>query len=101
MSRIHFSVPAGHVALLEIDNPPMNALGREPRAELLARLDEIDAGYALPRRGAHGPRPCLLQRRRPEGTGRSEQGRQQRAFRRVRARAGAHRNLSPAGDSRR
>ncbi|MEI9989838.1 MAG: enoyl-CoA hydratase/isomerase family protein [Rhizomicrobium sp.] len=43
MSLIHFSSPASHVALLEIDNPPMNALGREPRAELLARLEEIDA----------------------------------------------------------
>ena len=43
MSAIHFSRPAPHVALLEIDNPPMNALGRGPRAALLARLDEIEA----------------------------------------------------------
>ncbi len=43
VSFVHFSVAAEHVALLEIDNPPMNALGRGPRAELLARLDEIDA----------------------------------------------------------
>ncbi len=43
MSTIHFSRPAAHVALLEIDNPPMNALGRAARAALLARLDEIDA----------------------------------------------------------
>ena len=43
VSTIHFSGPAPHVALLEIDNPPMNALGRGPRAELLTRLDEIDA----------------------------------------------------------
>ncbi|MEI9995641.1 MAG: enoyl-CoA hydratase-related protein [Rhizomicrobium sp.] len=43
VSRIHFSTPAAHVALLEIDNPPMNALGRGPRAELQARLDAIDA----------------------------------------------------------
>ena len=42
VSRIHFSAPVAHVALLKIDNPPMNALGREPRTELLARLDEID-----------------------------------------------------------
>ncbi|MEJ0027254.1 MAG: enoyl-CoA hydratase/isomerase family protein [Rhizomicrobium sp.] len=47
MSLIHFSAPAGHVALLEIDNPPMNALGRGPRAELLARLDEIDADKSV------------------------------------------------------
>jgi enoyl-CoA hydratase/carnithine racemase len=43
VSTIHFSKPAAHVALLEIDNPPMNALGRGARAALLARLDEIDA----------------------------------------------------------
>lgn len=42
MSVIHFSSPAEHVVLLEIDNPPMNALGRAARAALLARLDEID-----------------------------------------------------------
>ncbi|HEY0106589.1 MAG TPA: enoyl-CoA hydratase-related protein [Rhizomicrobium sp.] len=43
LTAIRFSRPAPHVALLEIDNPPMNALGRGPRAELQARLDEIDA----------------------------------------------------------
>ncbi len=42
MSTIHFSKPSAHVALLEIDNPPMNALGRASRASLLKRLDEID-----------------------------------------------------------
>ncbi len=36
-----------HVALLEIDNPPMNALGRAARAALLARLDEIDADATI------------------------------------------------------
>jgi enoyl-CoA hydratase/carnithine racemase len=43
MSTVHFSRPAAHVALLEIDNPPMNALGRAARAALLERLDEIEA----------------------------------------------------------
>ena len=43
MSTIHFSKRAARVALLELDNPPMNALGRAARAALLARLDEIDA----------------------------------------------------------
>jgi enoyl-CoA hydratase len=43
VSTIHFSKPSAHVALLEIDNPPMNALGRSSRAALLKRLDEIDA----------------------------------------------------------
>jgi len=42
VSTIHFSKPSAHVALLEIDNPPMNALGRASRASLLKRLDEID-----------------------------------------------------------
>jgi len=43
VSTIHFSRPAAHIALLELDNPPMNALGRKARAALLERLDEIDA----------------------------------------------------------
>ena len=43
MSTIRFSKPAAHVALLAIDNPPMNALGRAARAALLTSLDEIDA----------------------------------------------------------
>ena len=47
MSAIHFTRPAAHVALLAIDNPPMNALGRTARAALLARLDEIDADVGL------------------------------------------------------
>jgi len=42
VNPIHCSKPAAHVALLEIDNPPMNALGRAARAGLLARLDQID-----------------------------------------------------------
>lgn len=42
MSTIHLSHPAPHVALIEIDNPPMNALGRGPRAALLATLDRIE-----------------------------------------------------------
>ncbi|MBL6938831.1 MAG: enoyl-CoA hydratase/isomerase family protein [Alphaproteobacteria bacterium] len=42
MTTIHYSRPAIGVALLEIDNPPMNALGRAPRAALLAALHEAD-----------------------------------------------------------
>ncbi len=42
VNPIHYSQPRAHIALLEIDNPPMNALGRVARAALLARLDEID-----------------------------------------------------------
>jgi enoyl-CoA hydratase/carnithine racemase len=42
VNPVHYSKPAAHVALLEIDNPPMNALGRAARAALLARLDDID-----------------------------------------------------------
>jgi enoyl-CoA hydratase len=47
LSTIHFSKPTAHVALLELDNPPMNALGRAARAILLARLDAIDADKEL------------------------------------------------------
>jgi enoyl-CoA hydratase len=44
---IHVSHPAAGVALLEIDNPPMNALGRAPRAALLAALDDIETDMAM------------------------------------------------------
>ncbi|MBS0472752.1 MAG: enoyl-CoA hydratase/isomerase family protein [Proteobacteria bacterium] len=44
---VHFTRPAPHVALLEIDNPPMNALGRNARAALLNSLDAIDADKDL------------------------------------------------------
>ena len=47
VTAIHLSRPAPRVARLEIDNPPMNALGRGPRADLLARLDEIEADPEL------------------------------------------------------
>jgi enoyl-CoA hydratase/carnithine racemase len=47
MTTIHDTRPAPHVALIEIDNPPMNALGRAPRAALLERLDAIDADKAI------------------------------------------------------
>ncbi len=47
MSTVHVSKPAAHVALLEIDNPPMNALGRAARAALLAALDAIDADHDI------------------------------------------------------
>jgi len=42
-AMIHRTRPAPHVALLAIDNPPMNALGRAARAALLEALDAIDA----------------------------------------------------------
>lgn len=44
---VHFTRRAPHVALLEIDNPPMNALGRDARAALLNSLDAIDADKDL------------------------------------------------------
>jgi len=47
VSAIHFSKPSAHVALLELDNPPMNALGRAARATLLERLDDIDVDKSL------------------------------------------------------
>jgi enoyl-CoA hydratase/carnithine racemase len=44
---IHTSRPAAGVALIEIDNPPMNALGRRPRAALLAALDDVEADLTM------------------------------------------------------
>ena len=42
VNSIRCSKPSAHVVLLEIDNPPVNALGHAARVALLARLDEID-----------------------------------------------------------
>ena len=47
MSTIHFSRPAKHVALLELDNPPMNALGQAMRETFIAALDEVEADPAV------------------------------------------------------
>jgi enoyl-CoA hydratase len=41
-SLIGFRPLGAHTALLEIDNPPANALGREARNQLLALLDRLD-----------------------------------------------------------
>lgn len=40
---VHFERPVEHVALLRIDNPPANAIGRAMRDLLLEKLAEIDA----------------------------------------------------------
>jgi len=40
-ATIHFSRPAGHTALIEIDAPPTNALGRDLRRAFLSHLDAI------------------------------------------------------------
>jgi enoyl-CoA hydratase len=42
MSDIHFSGIGQHVALLEIDNPPANALGHAMRVAFNARLDALE-----------------------------------------------------------
>ncbi|HEY5337737.1 MAG TPA: enoyl-CoA hydratase/isomerase family protein [Rhizomicrobium sp.] len=39
---IHLHALGAHAALIEIDNPPANALGREARSQLLAALDRLD-----------------------------------------------------------
>ena len=36
-----------HAAILEIDNPPANALGREARSQLLSHLDRLEADHNL------------------------------------------------------
>jgi enoyl-CoA hydratase/carnithine racemase len=40
---IHRRAIGDHAALIEIDNPPANALGRVARTEMLAHLDALDA----------------------------------------------------------
>ena len=40
---IHIRLIGAHSALIEIDNPPANALGRDARNGLLAQLDVLDA----------------------------------------------------------
>jgi enoyl-CoA hydratase len=42
MSAIHLSKPRPHVALIEIEAPPANALGQSLRREFLSHLSEID-----------------------------------------------------------
>ena len=46
-AAIHFSRPVAHTALLEIDAPPSNALGRELRREFLLHLDAIERDDAI------------------------------------------------------
>ena len=46
-AAIHFSRPAAHTALLEIDAPPSNALGRDLRREFLSHLDAIERDDAI------------------------------------------------------
>lgn len=45
--RIHVSRPREAVVLLEIDNPPSNALGGEVRRQLEAELDRIETDLAV------------------------------------------------------
>ena len=40
---LHLSRPAAHVARIEIDAPPMNALGRGLRERFLETLDALEA----------------------------------------------------------
>lgn len=47
MSALHLSRPAEGVALVEIDNPPANALGSVMRARMVALLDELDADLSV------------------------------------------------------
>jgi enoyl-CoA hydratase len=46
-ANIHFERHGSHVALLELDNPPMNTMGRAMRAQFLARLDALEADTAI------------------------------------------------------
>ena len=44
---IKISYPADHVALIEIDNPPSNALGDAVRSRLIGALDELESNLAI------------------------------------------------------
>ena len=46
-ATVHVSRPAEGVALIEIDNPPANALGSAVGARLVAVLDELDADLSV------------------------------------------------------
>jgi enoyl-CoA hydratase/carnithine racemase len=47
MSILHQSRPAEGVVLVEIDNPPANALGQAMRAKMVALLDELEADTSV------------------------------------------------------
>jgi enoyl-CoA hydratase/carnithine racemase len=47
MSALHLSRPADGVALVEIDNPPANALGSAMRAKMIALLDDLEADLSV------------------------------------------------------
>lgn len=47
MSVIHLSRIGDHAALLEIDNPPANALGSALRRSLLEKLDALEADLSI------------------------------------------------------
>src|ERR1700712_4189951 len=40
-SAVHVSVPVPYVAVVELDRPPVNALGRAVREELIAAFDAL------------------------------------------------------------
>jgi enoyl-CoA hydratase/carnithine racemase len=47
MSALHQSRPTEGVVLVEIDNPPANALGQAMRAKMVALLDELEADTSV------------------------------------------------------
>jgi len=47
MSALHQSRPAEGVVLVEIDNPPANALGKAMRARMVALLDALEADTSV------------------------------------------------------
>ncbi|HTW34374.1 MAG TPA: enoyl-CoA hydratase/isomerase family protein [Rhizomicrobium sp.] len=46
-ATVHFEKPAAHVARLEIDAPPSNALGQGPRRAFFSHLDAIEGDDAI------------------------------------------------------
>ena len=47
MSALHVTRPTQGVVLVEIDNPPANALGAAMRAKMVALLDELEADHSV------------------------------------------------------
>jgi enoyl-CoA hydratase len=47
MSVLHQSRPAEAVVLIEVDNPPANALGSAMRARMVALLNELEADHSV------------------------------------------------------
>ena len=81
---VELTFPEPGVALLEIDNPPVNAMSASMLATMNARVAEAQVDDAIRAIVDHRPGPGVLQRRRPQGAGRRPAGRRGRGAERLR-----------------